>query len=71
MIHLVLIVLLLAQAGPIPPQAPMKENRTPVPAPPAQLNQAHRAMSIACSPSRSCKAATLKSILRAGRIKRD
>lgn len=32
------ILLLLAQAGPIPPQAPMKENRAPVPASPAPMH---------------------------------
>jgi putative membrane protein len=40
MTYLLLILLLVAQAGPIPPQAPMKENRAPVPAAPAPLHQA-------------------------------
>jgi len=39
MIAEVLLLALLAQAGPIPPQAPMKENRAPVPAAPVPLQQ--------------------------------
>jgi len=39
MMNLLVTLLLVAQAGPISPQAPMKENRAPVPAPPAPLNQ--------------------------------
>ena len=39
MIPLFLVVLILAQAGPVPSQAPMKENRAPVPAPPASIQQ--------------------------------
>lgn len=34
-----LITFLLAQAGPIPPQAPVQENRAPVPAAPAPMHQ--------------------------------
>jgi putative membrane protein len=33
------VLILLAQAGPIPLQAPMKENRAPVPASPAPMHQ--------------------------------
>lgn len=39
MISAIFLFVLLAQAGPISPQAPMKENRAPVPATPAPLQQ--------------------------------
>lgn len=39
MIAAFFILLLLIQAGPIPSQAPMKENRAPVPAPPPPMQQ--------------------------------
>jgi putative membrane protein len=39
MIFTVLMFVLLAQAGPIPRQAPMKENRAPEPATPAPIHQ--------------------------------
>ena len=43
MIPTVLLLLSFIQAGQIPPQAPLKENRAPVPAPAAPLNQAESA----------------------------
>jgi len=43
MIPSFVVLLFLTQAGPIPPQAPMKENRAPVPAPAAAMKQSESA----------------------------
>jgi putative membrane protein len=43
MISTFLILLFIAQAGPVPPQRAMKENRAPVPASPAPMQQTQSA----------------------------